>query len=62
MKIEIKLKDWKYCNGCPFYELDHLQRAYNGMFYNKCLLKKEYELGYGEKIKRPKKCIKENGR
>ena len=63
MNIKIKLKNSKYCNGCNFLvntEWEYRKRTIqpNCDWYN-------INLGSfpkRSKIKRPKKCIKENGK
>lgn len=58
MKIEIKLEDYKYCNGCPFLKTN------NEYFYVYCS-KYNCELKLESKLInyiRPKNCIKYNGK
>lgn len=55
MKIEIKLKNIKICNGCPLYD-EEMCNCNLGYY-----LTKFTEYNSGEKIIRPKDCIKDNG-
>ncbi len=62
MKLEIKLKDPKYCNGCVCLHdmteehIDHGVRL-NCLTYSTIILKESY----WDNVYRPQKCIKENG-
>lgn len=56
MKIEVKLVNPKYCEGCPFLRI-------NSGFYYYCHYC-DYKIRNPEFVDshvRPKKCIKENG-
>lgn len=55
MKLEIKLPDPKYCNGCPY--LNHQFCEY---FSTILFLEKSKKLK-GIPVKRPQKCVEENG-
>ncbi len=55
MKLEIKLKDPKYCDGCP------CSVYFDDRLYRRCNL--DYIIdGRYYRMKRPQKCIKENGK
>jgi len=63
MKIKIELRLPKYCDGCPFLkDIEHLGE--DGFQETRCT---HYKIdltkagGYYNRVKRPKKCIKENG-
>ena len=61
MKLEIKLKDPKYCDGCPCIaevSIEHVDPdlKWYCAFYDKDLT--DPIMGM---VDRPKKCIKENG-
>jgi hypothetical protein len=58
MKLEIKLSDPKYCNGCPCFIKTH-----SGCYNCQChwiVLKTEY-IALDLKIIRPKICKETNG-
>lgn len=67
MKIEIKLDDYKFCDGCPcvkeesFYGdiVDCHLNFDNSMVLHKNTTGKEEDIG---KTLRPEQCIKENGK
>ncbi len=64
MNVKIKLKDSKYCNGCPKL-FGGIVEEFTECWYKNYKLKikmrrgKEYNTF---KVIRPKKCIKENGK
>jgi len=56
MKIEIKLKDPKSCEGCPMeHESNNHDGEWEGWECSLC-----YDYNENTKV-RPKRCIKENG-
>ena len=66
MKIEIKLDNPKYCNGCPCFVREEtsimpLKKLCNlyGLHFTYIHIKPKYTGHY--QFIRPKKCIKENG-
>lgn len=65
MKLEIKLKNPKYCNGCPLLFINHATAPSAITHYLDC--RRYYTNGlaqgypFDEKLVRPQKCIKENG-
>lgn len=61
MKIEIKLKDPKYCNGCP---LIGEPATISGNLYRPihCVFGYDIRCNFaGSYIDRPQKCIDDNG-
>lgn len=59
MKIEIKLKDPKYCDGCPcLFTHDEGEDCGLGFGY---LLDYSWNSKENEKYKRPKECIQKHG-
>lgn len=76
MKLEIKLADPKFCNGCfalkatdacsYSYASDHHGSWKDYHYINACLAgifdkKEEEKIGEGYKTIRPQKCVEENG-
>ena len=65
MKIEIKLKNPKYCNGCP-HLFGGIVKDFTSCWYNENY-KLQVKMRKGKnrntfKTIRPQRCIKENGK
>lgn len=69
MKLEIKLKDPKYCDDCPYHRIPSTEFICEFFGF---ILKREVkpetpvngatDITHSYHIIRPQKCIKENGR
>lgn len=58
MKVEIKLKDPKFCNGCPMLQYNERMAS-----CHECCLNKSWRIdcdGLGQYIRHPQ-CVRDNG-